>query len=222
MASIMRLQPHHTGYAASTNDLVKDAEELPKEEIERRVAAYQNDPSARSDAILAFSSIIRHLTCRYIGTFRGIRHMEDDLVSTGFEVVIHALDNGIEPEDCCRVISNRIIDAQAQFINDYRSAHAPSLRTQRERVKRGEEAVYAVSLTVDHDQPDADNSLQEFEFYETLINMDLTDIERAIIHPSNWGKTIHQLQEELGETYYAVQDAFKRVKELAKEVAYAD
>lgn len=222
MASIMRLQPHHTGYAVSTNALVKDAEEIPKEEIERRVAAYRDDPSARSDTVLAFSSIVRHLTCRYIGTFRSIRHMEDDLVSTGFEVVIHALDNGIEPEDCCRVISNRIIDAQAQFINDYRSAHAPSLRTQRSRVKRGEEAVYAVSLTADHDQPDAGDSLQEFEFYETLINMDLTSLERKLLEPRYWGKSLRQLFQELDEPHHEIRDALARIKELAKEVVYAD
>lgn len=224
MASLMRLQPHHKQYHVVESPLVAGAQGLPKEEIEQLVQAHLDAPSpaTREAAIMAFASIIRHITGRFIGTFRTTTSMEDDLISVAFEVVMNAVDTGLPSNGCCRVISNRICRAHTAHVNTFRTSFAPSVPTQLERRERGERPAYAIRLKPEHDEPGVDYFLKEFEFFESLTQSDLTGLEREVIQPWNWGKSIRQLTDELDHSYREVREAVNHVYELAKEIAYAD
>lgn len=220
----MRLQPHHRQYHMVTNLLVSDAEELPTKEIEARVRAYNEDPTEanRERAVLAFGSVIRHMVGRYIGTFRSIKSMEDDLVSQAYMSVLHSIDSGTEADDSCRVISNRVLRTLTEYVNKYRTASAPTLRYQLKRVNRGEDVLYAVPIAKTHDQPEEDYSLMEYEFLSALLDSDLTEIEKKILDPDHWGLTIDEMARRLEMPPQTLGRHFNRLVEKARQLLYAD
>lgn len=224
MASIIKLRPDHKKYHVVTSPLLQGVEELPAAEIEKRVQAHIDNPckETREAAIMAFGSIIRHITGRYIGNFRSLLSMEDDLISVAFEVVIEAIDKQQPSNDICRIVSNRIINRQTHYINKFRSAASPSTMSQHRRLQKGESVQYAVALSDSHVTASDDESLNEFEFYQSLLEFDLSDLERELLKPAYWNRPSREVAKELGVDRRTVSRAVNRLLSLAKEVLYAD
>lgn len=224
MGSVIILRPEHKKYHAVTSPLLQGVEQLTSEEIEARVQAHLDNPckETRDAAIMAFGSIIRHITGRYIGNFRSLVSMEDDLISVSFGVVIKAIDGKQPSHDICRIVSNRILNHQTKYINKYRTAASLSETAQRRRLKNGEEVHYAVPIDDTHVQTSMDESLVEFEFYESLQSLDLSDLERELLRPHNWGRTTREIAKDLGLPHMTVHRAVTRLLTMARELIYAD
>lgn len=221
----MRLRPEHKQYHMVTNPLVSGAEELTTEQIEEVVKAFNDDPSpeTRQAAIMAFGSSIRHIVGRYIGTYRSLKSIEDDMVTEAFMVVMAAVDNGISHEDCHRVISNRILKRLTNYVNKFRTATAPVINTQWKRLKEGKDVLYAVPLDMDvHDQPSVDESFEEFEFLSSLIESDLSPLEQQVLEPENWGLPAEELAAKLGVHRATIYRAIDSLITKSKEIIYAD
>jgi len=216
MASIIRLQPHHTKCFSVENLLVVDAKPMTPEQIEQACQDYL-DGGSRDDAIMAFASCIRHITGRWLATFPVTRTMEDDLVSVGMETVIESIDKLEDTEDVTNVITNRVLDAQTRHINDYRSASAPSLTTQRQKWRDGKEVHYSRPLEPSDDRPDGDQDLEQFEFVDLMFHAAQDDLDLQILHPSNWACSHEEIAERLEVDQSTINRRVRRLQTVLKE-----
>lgn len=225
MASIMRLRQAHKRHHAVTSPLVSNAQEYTEAEIEEFVKTYYANPTKENQdaAVMSFASIIRYITARYIGAFRSVISLEDDLITRGFMVVMAAMDERVPVEDVCRVVSSRIISAQTEEIHNARASGVISLRTQRRRVRDGNEALYPVQIDDSHDSFDFDSSLSELEFYRSLIERkDLDSLDRQLLRPENWSKTRLELAEKYGVSLRTIRLSINKLIKISKEMLYAD
>lgn len=225
MASIMRLRPGHKKHHVITSPLLTNAKELTEDAIKATVQKYYDNPTThnRDEAIMAFGSIIRYITSRYLGAFRSMVSLEDDLITRGFLVVMSALDDRTDVDEICRLVSGRIMSAQTEEIHDARASGFISLRTQRRRVSNGEPALYTKPIDDTHDSVELDPSIREFEFYRSLVDRkDLSPMERNLLRPENWGKTRSLLATKYDVDLKVIRQAYRRLIDIAKEQLYAD
>lgn len=225
MASIMRLRPEHKRHHVITSPLVANAKEMSEDQIKAVVQTYYDNPTTqnRDAAIMAFGSIIRYITARFLGAFRSMSSLEDDLITRGFMIVMDVLESRIQIDAVCRTVSNRILWAQTQEVHNTRAMGTVSFPTQKRRVSKGDAALYVVAINEEHESFDFDPSLGEFELYRSMIEReDLTELERSLLHPVNWAQPTKDLAEKYGVTDRTIRRAISRLITIAREELYAD
>lgn len=177
----MRLLPSHRECFKVENLLVADAVALDPEEIEAICEGYLQGDRSRDDAVMAFASCVRHITGRWLAAFRATRSMEDDLVSVAMETVIHSIDSLTTAEDATNIITNRVLRAQTEHINDYRSASAPSLRTQQRKRVSGEEVQYTDQIEDTYDKEDDHDYNAHIDLIDDAYKVAEDDLDLAIL-----------------------------------------
>jgi len=221
----MRLLPGHKRHHAVTSPLVADAKEYTEEEIEAFVKTYYDTPTKanRDAAVMSFASIVRYITARYIGAFRSMASLEDDLITAGFLVVLKALDANIPVENICKVISGRIIAAQTREIHEARSLGGIGLTAQKERVQNGQAALYSVPISDEHEQFKVDEHLALIDLIDSLQERkDLTDLERGLIRYGINGRSSEDLAKRFNVNERTIRRAISNLIKVAKEELYAD
>ena len=203
MPSIIRLKPEHRKYHIVESPLVKNAVIYSEEEIEAIATDYLSDRSStnRERLIMSFSSIIRHMVGRYIGTWRSLLSMEDDLITEAFIKVTDAVDNLVaeEIEGICGTVSNRINARLAHYINANRATWAPCLATQQKRFSQGQEILISRYLE-DSDTTTyvTEDEISQVDFADAIEELQLTDpIDIEIMKPENWHLSVSELAERL-------------------------
>ena len=184
MPSLIRLRPEHKKYHIVESPLVRNAVPLSVEQIEEIANIYLTDKTSenRDKLIMAFASIIRHIVGRYIGTWRSLLSMEDDLITEAFLKVTDVVDKLVAADDICDTVSNRVIASLAHYINANRATWAPSLRTQHKRLNQGDGILISRYL----------------DFIDAIERMELIDpIDVEIMRRDSWDLTVAELAERL-------------------------
>lgn len=202
MPSLIRLRPEHKKYHIVESPLVRNAMPLSVEQIEKIASEYlfSRTSENRDKLIMSFASIIRHIVGRYIGTWRSLLSMEDDLITEAFLKVTDVVDNLEAADDICDTISNRIVASLAHYINANRATWAPSLRTQHKLLNQGDDILISRYLD-DEDTATyfTEDEISQVDFADAIEQMELTDpIDIEIMKRDSWDLTVAELAEKLG------------------------
>lgn len=199
---MIRLKPEHKQWKQPTNPLIRQAEVKSEEEI---VAVCQRwldvrTEKARDDAILVFSSCLRHIIGRWLGSFPITWDHEDDLVQVGYESIMKSIDELETTEDVMNLVTNRALSAQTEYMNKNRSIVSPSNKTQKRRYNEGEQIPETEELNLEtgHDRPDPCDEILQVDFIDAVKAACRDDTDRAIIHPDNWNKSEREVAERVG------------------------
>lgn len=218
---MIRLKPEHKDWNQPTHPLVRDAEVRSEEEI---VAACQRwldeeTDEAREEAILVFSSCLRHIIGRWLGNFAFTRDHEDDLVQVGYNSIIKSIDELTTTEDVMNLVTNRLLSAQNAFINEVRTIVAPCVRTQRTRYQEGESMpeTEGFNLEAGHDRPDPCNEILQVDGLDMVRQAAEDEIDEAIVHPDNWAKSDRVVARRLGISHMQVNRRRNRMINKVKE-----
>ena len=195
------MRPEHKKYHIVESPLVRNAVPLSVEQIEEIANIYLTDKTSenRDKLIMAFASIIRHIVGRYIGTWRSLLSMEDDLITEAFLKVTDVVDKLVAADDICDTVSNRVIASLAHYINANRATWAPSLRTQHKRLNQGDGIL--ISRYLDDEDTTryvTEDEISQVDFIDAIERMELIDpIDVEIMRRDSWDLTVAELAERL-------------------------
>lgn len=156
--------------------------------------------------IMALRSQVRWTIGRYLWHWPITRPFLDEMVGEGMLAVVmmcKGLTRDMFPEGMTiqKLGSSRIRGRIERMINDLQSISAPGLRTQAERVERGEEPVYLeASREPLHEDKEANyREVEKFDMLESLEKLrEDCSMASAILDPDNWGLSDEELAGKLG------------------------
>lgn len=217
---MIRLKPEHQHWRQPTHPLIRNAKVRSEDEIVQACQHWLDTRTdmARANAVYVFSSCLRHIVGRWLGTFSITWDHEDDLVQVGYMSIIKSIDELEDTYDVMNLVTNRALAAQTAFINKARSVVAPSLTTQKERwAEDGEEVPESeeFDLEIGHDRPDPCNEILQVDFVDAVRLSCHDEIDLAIVQPENWNKPVREVAERVGVSPMTVSN---RRRELIKRV----
>lgn len=221
---MIRLKPEHQQWKQPLHPLVRRAEVKTEEEIVVACQRWMDERThtSRADAIYVFSSCLRHIVGRWLGTFSFTWDYEDDLVQVGYASIIKSIDELETTEDVMNLVTNRVLSAQTDFINKVRTVVAPSARTQRRKYSEdGEQLPETEEFDIEgHDRADPCNEILQVDFIDAMRTAAQDELDRAIIHPDNWDKPAREVAERVGAHHTTVSSRRSRMIERIKQELY--
>jgi hypothetical protein len=180
--------------------LFKGCTQYTEDEIEY-ISAWQTD----EQLILALRSVLRYNVARIAGKWESTIPFIDDMINEGMLAIVEWVPKRSDTESDKSVMKRAtsvIINAIEVYLNDNQAIAAPSVREQKRRIARGEEALYLEAVTNEYtfcDLEEKDPDTYKRDVMEALEALTLEDeIDAAIIAKENWSKSHSELAEELG------------------------
>jgi hypothetical protein len=180
--------------------LFKDCKQYSEDEIEELAKTCSDD-----ELVMALRSCLRYNVARIAGKWEAATPFIEDMLSGGMLALVEFAPkrfNTASKHSVMKRATSAIINAIEELLNKTQALAAPSVRTQKNRIKNGKDPEYLQAVGIDYsmcDREERDPDTYKRDVMEALEALPVQDeIDEAILRKSSWSKTHEELASELG------------------------
>ena len=204
---LVRLRPQDSKVAKVIHPLLDDCKPHTVEDVEKIANSVMAARTHPDELIMSLFSCLRYTVGQYLHNWPVSRPHLDDIVSVGLMILTKFVyedlcEETLNGRKVMHVITQRFTEAINTYLNDNQAITAPSIRTQKRRIRNNKKPIYRKAATNNYSKvvsEDPDSDMYKRDVMDALEAIEARDkIDAFILCSDNWGRTAVDIADELG------------------------